>query len=109
MTYTVLRDFHDLTDFKQTKSGKLYHFYKAGDEYPRKGLNPKQSRIAELLGDANAQGTPIISESFNLAEHMTPPDEAGNEAIEQPPVEKPKKKRTTRKKKAVESELMPGA
>lgn len=58
--YKVIKYFHDLTDSKKTKSGKLYHEYKVNDVYPREGINPSEERIAELLGSNNKQGMPLI-------------------------------------------------
>ena len=58
--YQVIREFHDLQDATETKSGIIYHQYRVGDTYPRKGLNPSEGRIAELAGTGNAQGQPLI-------------------------------------------------
>lgn len=52
MTYEVIRAFTDLQDNN--------HFYAVGDTYPRNGYNPTESRYAELSGDGNKQGTPLI-------------------------------------------------
>lgn len=58
--YRVVREFCDLQDAAGTKSGMVYHQYRPGDVYPRKGLNPSEGRIAELAGPDNAQGQPLI-------------------------------------------------
>lgn len=58
--YKVIKTFHDLQDSKKTKNGEVYYEYKAGDTYPRKGLEPSKDRIAELAGKNNKQGTPLI-------------------------------------------------
>ena len=52
MYYKVKRYFKDLQDDK--------HLYKAGDIYPRKGVEASQARIAELLSINNRQGIPLI-------------------------------------------------
>lgn len=58
--YKVIKGFHDLQDVKKTKSGEIYHEYKVGDAYPRKGVSPSEDRIAELAGSDNKQGIPLI-------------------------------------------------
>ena len=58
--YKVIKDFFDLQDAKETKSGTVYTEYKVGDTYPRKGLKPSAERITELLGSDNKQHTPLI-------------------------------------------------
>ena len=58
--YEVIKAFHDLKDAKKTKSGTVYFEYNVGDTYPRNGLNPSEERIAELAGNNNKQGTPLI-------------------------------------------------
>ncbi|MDO4170304.1 MAG: hypothetical protein Q4D45_10430 [Lachnospiraceae bacterium] len=58
--YKVIKGFHDLEDSKKTKTGTIYHEYKVGDIYPRKGLKPSKVRINELLGSDNKQNTPLI-------------------------------------------------
>lgn len=52
MTYRVLEDFSDKQDGRRP--------YKAGDTYPREGLDPSPQRVAELLGADNARGRPVI-------------------------------------------------
>ena len=42
MTYRVLEDFSDKQDDRR--------HYKAGDTYPREGLEPSPQRIAQLSG-----------------------------------------------------------
>lgn len=51
--YKVLIAFADLTDDK--------YIYAEGDAYPRKGYEPTEERIAELSGNKNAFGKPIIA------------------------------------------------
>lgn len=51
--YRVLIDFADLQDEK--------YIYTAGDAYPREGYEPTEERIAELSGNENAFGQPIIA------------------------------------------------
>ena len=90
--YKVLKMFDDLLDpVKSTKAGVVYHRYEAGDIYPRKGYNPPASRILELGTAQNRLGAPLIEITKEQAEALLGPVE-----------EKPKKKRTTRKKKSEE-------
>ena len=62
--YKVIKAFHDLKDFKKDKNGKIteYHYYNAGDTYPRTGIKPTDARIEELSSSANQQGEPVIQE-----------------------------------------------
>ena len=53
MMYRVLRQFFDLTD---------QHLYRVGDAFPRAGANPSDERIAELAGNNNKVGSPLIAE-----------------------------------------------
>lgn len=88
--YKVLKMFDDLLDpVKSTKAGTVYHRYEAGDDYPRKGYNPSASRILELGTAQNRLGSPLIEITKEQADALLGPVE-----------EKPKKKRTTRKKKS---------
>ena len=50
--YKVLVDFADLED-----NG---HVYKAGDTFPRKGVEPSESRIKELSTASNKRGVELI-------------------------------------------------
>ena len=59
--FKVVKAFYDLQDVTETKGGRIYQCYEAGDIYPRKGLNPSEGRIAELAGTDNAQGQPLIA------------------------------------------------
>ena len=88
--YKVLKMFDDLLDpVKSTKAGTVYHRYEAGDDYPRKGYNPPASRVLELGTTQNRLGAPLIEITKEQADALLGPVE-----------EKPKKKRTTRKKKS---------
>lgn len=58
--YKVIKEFYDLMDFTESKSGKIYYKYEVGDYYPREGLNPNETRIKELCGKDNKQGQPLI-------------------------------------------------
>lgn len=60
--YKVIKRFHDLQDVTNTKSGKIYHEYNVGDEYPRKGFKVSDERLKELSGNDNKQGVPLIEE-----------------------------------------------
>lgn len=51
--YKVLISFADLKDDK--------YIYAKGDAYPREGYKPTEERIAELSGNENAFGQPIIA------------------------------------------------
>lgn len=74
MKYTVLKYFTDLQDNE--------YIYRAGDTYPREGINPSAERIEELASDKNKQGTPLIKAVSEKSEAEKP---------EKP--EKPKRKR----------------
>ena len=37
-----------------------YHLYAKGAVYPRKGYTPSPARVAELSGNANRMGRPLI-------------------------------------------------
>ena len=50
----VIKYFTDLHDNN--------HPYNVGDTFPRKGVEVKPERIAELSGSNNKQGTPLIEE-----------------------------------------------
>ena len=50
--YKVVKLFNDLQD-------KNYE-YRVGDKFPRKGLEVTEERLAELAGNANKQGCPLI-------------------------------------------------
>ena len=58
--YRVIHQFHDLEDFTETKAGRIYHEYRPGELYPRKGVTPSDARIEFLVGSQNALGTPLI-------------------------------------------------
>lgn len=52
--YKVIHEFLDLLD-------DSYH-YKAGDTYPRRGKRANAERVAELSGNGNKIGVPLIEE-----------------------------------------------
>ena len=52
--YKVIHEFLDLQDDS--------HHYKVGDTYPRRGKRANAERVAELSGDTNKIGTPLIKE-----------------------------------------------
>lgn len=52
--YKAIADFVDLKDNN--------HKYHAGDVFPRKGYEPSEDRIAELLSNNNKRGTAVIAE-----------------------------------------------
>ena len=82
--YRVLRDFADLQDRE--------HIYRAGDTFPRSGMEPDEGRIAELSSPRNRLGVPLI-------EQVEEPDPVTAEEPEK--TEDVKKATTTRKKKNV--------
>lgn len=98
MSYIVLTRFADLRDGN--------HIYEAGDDYPRPGYTPTDNRIAELAGNYNRMGEPLI------VDVDAPCDECAVEAPETPveapqdepkgnpaeSVETPKKARRSRQK-----------
>lgn len=53
MDYKVIHFFTDLQDFN--------HAYRVGDVFPRQGMKVSEERIAELLGNKNKQGKPLIA------------------------------------------------
>lgn len=63
--FKVLVSFKDLKD-------KGYR-YNAGDEYPRKGLNPSSERISELSSKNNRRKTVLIEEIIQTAEQTEEP------------------------------------
>ena len=52
--YKVIEFFTDLQDND--------HPYNVGDVFPRKGLTVSENRLAELAGEDNKQGKPLIVE-----------------------------------------------
>ena len=79
MSYIVLTRFADIQDRN--------HIYEAGDEYPRPGYTPTPNRVAELAGNSNKQGKPLI------VDVDAPCDECAVEATETPteaPQDEPK-------------------
>jgi hypothetical protein len=52
--YKVIKHFTDLQDNNRP--------YDVGETYPRKGLNVAPERFAELAGNTNKQGVPLIEE-----------------------------------------------
>ena len=50
--YKVIKMFADLQDNN--------HVYNVGDIFPREGLKVKKGRLAELAGNENKQGVPLI-------------------------------------------------
>lgn len=50
--HKVIKFFHDLTDNN--------HPYNVGDIYPREGVEVSEARIAELAGNYNKRGVPLI-------------------------------------------------
>lgn len=59
--YKVIKYFTDLQDNN--------HAYNVGDTFPRAGLEVKPERLAELAGNDNKQGVPLIQ---NVEEEKKP-------------------------------------
>lgn len=55
MAYKVIVRFVDLQDNR--------HEYNKGDAFPREGKRVSKKRIAELAGDKNRRGIPLIAET----------------------------------------------
>lgn len=98
--YQVIKEFHDLQDVTETKSGLIYHKYSVGDTYPRQGQNPSDGRIAELAGADNAQGQPLIRAMVAPPVQEPDPDQDVPAPAEEAPTEdeQNEKPATTRKK-----------
>lgn len=77
--YKVIRGFFDLEDYKDTKSGRVYHEYVEGDEYPRAGIEPGAERVALLASDDNLQGEPLIESVGGSTDAVDPEDEPGED------------------------------
>lgn len=52
MSYVVIKKFTDLQDNN--------HVYNVGDSFPHIGISVTEKRIAQLAGNKNRQGTPLI-------------------------------------------------
>lgn len=50
--YKVIKHFVDLQDKN--------HSYNVGDDFPRVGMSVTEERLAELAGNDNKQGVPLI-------------------------------------------------
>ncbi|MCI9271685.1 MAG: hypothetical protein HFH11_11185 [Dorea sp.] len=85
--YKVIKRFHDLQDATKTKGGTVYFEYNVGDIFPRKGREVSEERLAELAGDDNRQGVPLIE----LVEEAADPG-TSSEVSEAPPKKKTAKK-----------------
>lgn len=70
--YKVIKAFTDLQDGCQ-----IYH---AGDVYPRKGAFVTDERIAELAGNSNRMGYPLIAEVHALNPDGEPASESHEKA-----------------------------
>lgn len=81
MAYKVIRPFKDLTDPNK-------HNYAVDEIYPRDGHKPSDDFIQGLLTGSNSVGSIFLTTVDEAPEDDKPADE---------PVEKPKRKRTTKK------------
>lgn len=88
--YKVVKSFYDLQDFTDTKSGRVYHEYLAGDKYPRNGKKVEQARIDELASASNLQGIPLIEKVEDAKEESA--------AVKEEAPKKPAAKRTRKPK-----------
>lgn len=70
--YKVIKAFTDLKD-----GCYIYH---SGDVYPRKGAFATDDRIAELAGNGNRMGYPLIAEVHKLDPDGEPAQESHEEA-----------------------------
>ena len=77
--YKVIKHFIDLHDND--------HSYNVGDNFPREGVKVEKTRIQELAGSDNKQGTPLI-------ELVDEPEEKEPEGEETTPPAKSAKKKT---------------
>lgn len=84
--YKVIKHFTDLQDKN--------HPYNVGDIFPRKGLEVKPDRLAELAGSNNKQKTPLIKLVEDDAEQEAEQEQEteGEQDAEQE-AEKPKRGR----------------
>ena len=86
--YEVIKFFTDLQDD--------CHHYEVGDSYPREGVTVSERRIAQLAGNNNKQGVPLIKK-------VSGEDSKSEPVAEPEPVEEPKPKpKRGRKPKAKE-------
>ena len=88
--YKVNTFFTDLQDNR--------YAYKAGDVFPRNGLEVSDDRLKELSSNHNRRGIPLISlveeeTTEPVADFMNPPVEDEAEEETETVEEKPKKKR----------------
>lgn len=68
--YKVIKAFTDKQDNN--------HVYFSGEPYPRKGYAPEKDRIAELAGNKNKLGYPLIAKTTDT------PEEAHERVLEVP-------------------------
>ena len=92
--YKVIETFDDLMDTMPTKEGLIPHRYEKGDMYPRPGTKPTMARIAELAGNQNLRGMPLIAPIVAPIEAR---EEASGKQVEEVPTEKVKRPRKRRK------------
>ena len=71
--YKVIKFFTDLHDGE--------HSYNVGDEFPREGVEVTEERLAELAGNNNKQGAPLIE----LVEETKKPEGEESEEITDTP------------------------
>ena len=90
--YRVRRDFYDLTDYREIKGGRIYHQYKAGEMYPRDGIEPSQERIEQLMSGENRMGISLIEPLEDVPAPVTKTEEVTEGKAEETKEEKPKRK-----------------
>lgn len=81
----VIKKFTDLQDGN--------HVYNVGDVYPREGYTPSEERIAELAGDKNKQGTPLIEVPAPAEVDADEANEANEAKTDEETEEKPRKRK----------------
>jgi len=94
--YKVVVSFMDLTDYQESKSGKIYHSYNVGDAFPRAGKEASDERITELSGTENKRGVPLIE--MVAGEETDSGSEASVGVSEENATETKTKAKSTRKK-----------
>lgn len=85
MGYVVIESFTDMSD--------NYHEYRAGDVYPRYGINVSDGRIAELSGPKNRLKRPLIRLENNKPKDYRVEEKKAAESLSEP------KKRTRKNRK----------
>ena len=76
--YKTVVEFYDLADGDRK--------YRVGDEYPRPGFSVSEERLAELSGEGNRLGKPVIEKVGNVkAEEKVETDHVTKQDVEKMP------------------------